>query len=376
METPTLDATSSKVLVATADSLEQVLGLIESDAKQLLMGSTAELVTRENVKQTCDIFVHQLTKLVAGLSHPPLPDLATTRGVCETLYSSAVVVCSTLSALLAGAKAGAILQRKVVEVTTNFIRNIQNVLRHLAERDTKPSDSYMGKNSAGKIEDVVLNQLTGMTLDTCKSLEKIPLSNRVAVNHVMLGLYATVNDAYKEMTDVIDQHGLLTTTTTTQGNVSDEQEHSDEDEEDDDGDIFDELGEEHEFSTEERQRVKPIATVFETSARCLKQLMHCFSKYTDVESASETVIEYFDTCVSHAKVVASAVDELGSAIYPPQDMDQLSIHYTELCPAVWYLLEQLRSNNYATAEDRDWTEQALYQMTVSRDALKELGLRL
>eukprot|EP00742_Colponemidia_sp_Colp-10_P003850 GILJ01004100.1.p1 GENE.GILJ01004100.1~~GILJ01004100.1.p1 ORF type:complete len:377 (-),score=66.50 GILJ01004100.1:203-1333(-) len=376
METP-LDATPSKVLALTADALEKVLALIESDAKQLLMGSTAELVTRENVKQTCDIFVHQLTKLVAGLSHPPLPDLATTHGVCDTLYSSAVVVCSTLSALLAGAKAGAILQRKVVEVTTNFIRNIQNVLRHLADRDSKPSESYMGKNAVGKIEDVVLNQLTGMALDTCKSLEKIPLSNKVAVNHVMLGLYATVNDAYKEMADVIEQHGVLSTPP--QGNGSDQQqqqEHSEENEDEDDEDIFDELGEEHEYSAEERQRVKPIATVFETSARCLKQLMHCFSKYTDVESASATVIEYFDTCVSHAKVIASAVDELGSAIYPPQDVDQLSGHYTELCPAVWYLLEQLRSNNYATQEDRDWTDQALYEMTVSRDALKELGLRL
>ncbi|TVT98780.1 hypothetical protein EJB05_55869 [Eragrostis curvula] len=240
-----------------------------------------------------------------------LPDVATLKENIEAYFNilqGFLLVChgSTVGT-------GPTLHKAICSSAKNVIESSFSLFKQAVS-------AYESRSADRKI---IIPQVTGTVWEACAGLKKVPTTNCIAIGRAMTQVGVYLKDVLREMNELpVGISGDNTAEKSTNG-TADTASCSDRDEMSFDLDLDDD------FTEEEIAVAKLVITVVSDSLAVLKEAIRFITgllKSSGNQSgANEDKVDTMEKLLICCREIADQVNDLGAAVYPPQDASDMKL---------------------------------------------------
>jgi len=295
--------------------------LIQDSAKPLSIGSS---VSNQRLSDLSEVLTHEITRFVVFVSKSP--EIGTILPSVEKLVKTLNIVSCEMRVMLAP-PAGPTLRSQVTSLANRLFSGLGNIVQQLR-----------ALVASGK---EVPAHLTGMAWAHLAELNKCPLTNAAAVGKELASKLTILKDSREEMGQLSLQP-VNASEESKEGKQDGDDDEDDEDEEMDDDDFQDD--EEGQLTPEEYAVVVPSQQICTVSMGIVKQfymyVLKC--KFNDSDEKDVSMLEESLKAVS---TLCQNFDQLGSALYSPQDAKAITSSTKTIVDTTMSLLSSLASHN-------------------------------
>lgn len=304
------------------DVIEEVIENVKFDIDQLeddsFMKQLQYSIDLETFWLQFDVCVqrvsNEVTKLSLQFSKAPYPEVKDT---CTMLNELKACYTQMLAVYYHVAKeVGATLRKELLQAVKKIMYSLFEVIKSLKDLSPKGNQDRM--------------VYTGTLWDACSAVEKLPRDNHQATLIYLEGQRGLVYDALKEIEEEIctDLENLNTPGDHTADN-------------------------EEIWNNQEREMAGSCTGLLKTACACMKRIQEAVKASGKCDSSNH--IKELDTLCQHVSTLSPAVDNFGSEIYPPMNMDSVRSQGALLVKTLSDILEYVKTT-HLVEEDSTWVD--------------------
>ncbi|GJN15161.1 hypothetical protein PR202_gb02054 [Eleusine coracana subsp. coracana] len=186
---------------------------------------------------------------------------------------------------------------------------------------------------------IIIPQVTGTVWEACVALKKVPTTNCIAIGRAMTQVGVYLKDILREMNELPIGDSSDSTAGKSSNGIADTASCSDRDEMSFDLDLDDD------FSEEEIAVTKLVISVASDSLVVVKETIRFITGLLksagNQSGANEEKVDTMEKLLIYCKKIADQVNDLGAAVYPPQDASDMKLTVTRLYDGIKGMREEI-----------------------------------